>query len=171
MTCHIETSKDNEKLRGKFMSQEKMVATNVGFTKDTNQLVKMLYRKINELVYIINTKDSAIYNDHEFFTSQQWCVGSSQGKQQGIYRKCIEYDGPLPDNDTLSIAHNISGINNNWFFTKITAISYSPAAGLWMSLPDSDTSVFVDATNVMFETESDYSDFTKTIITLEYTKA
>lgn len=151
------------------MAQEILIADKVSFTQNDKELTRNIFRKVNDLVYIINTKDTAIYTDEEFFTSQQWYVEKDQGEQQMIYRKCIIYNGALPNAGIINIPHGIL-LTDDWDFVKIYGISQSPGTHFWVTIPTPEIAIFVNLTDIRISTTADYTPFTRTKIILEYIK-
>jgi len=169
---HINTSNDNKKIREEIMAQEILVSDNVAYSQDDKQLLRNIYRKTNELVYIINTKDTGIFNDEEFFTSQQWYVGKDQARQQMIFRKVIEF-GALPNTGTTNVAHNLNPggtINNTWDFVKIYGTAKDPVTPQWIPLAHPAITIVITNTNVSITTTANLSAYTETRVILEYTK-
>jgi len=150
------------------MAQEILIADNASYSQNDKELLRNLYRKINELVYIINTKDSGIFNDEEFFTSQQWYVGKDQGEQQMIYRKAYGF-GALPNTGVINIPHGLA-LTADWDFIKIYATSKNPGAIQWIPLTNPEISYMVDAVNINITTTADLSAYTNTRVVLEYTQ-
>jgi len=150
------------------MSEEILIADKVNFSQNDKELLRNVFRKTNELVYIINTKDTAIYNDEEFFTSQQWYFGQDQGEQKMIYRKVIDF-GALPNAGVKSVAHNLP-VNASWDFIKATIKAFDPIAVQWI-VDDPGLEMTIGTAAISIETTIDYSDFTQCQVILEYTKA
>jgi len=150
------------------MAQENLLAYNVAYSQDDKQLLRNIFRKTNELVNIINTKDTGIFNDEEFFTAQQWNVGKDQGEQQVLYRKAFDA-GALPNIGTLTVAHNLS-LDANWDFIKIYGTAKDSTGVQWVPLAHPDITIVIDNTNINITTTSNLSAYTTTRIILEYTK-
>ena len=103
--------------------------------------------------------DTISYSTNEVKTGGKWIDGKP------IYRKTIDC-GALPNNTSKTVAHGISNlekaimvsgfaINNNWEFIYIPHALYG---------------FYINKTNIVMNTTFDYSSYTETYITIEYTK-
>jgi len=159
------------------MPGDRLIASKVNFSQNDKELIRNIYRKTDELVYLINTKDTAIYDYEEIFTSQQWYAGQEQNEQKMIYRKVIDF-GALPAAGTKSVAHNLNKditgatipINANWDFIKIRLKAFDPASVTWFANLGHFCSVSVSALNVLVQVQTNLSAFTQSEVILEYTK-
>jgi len=154
------------------MAQEILIASKVAYSQDDKQLLRNVYRKVNDFTYIINTKDTGIYNDEEFFTSQQWYVNKAVGDQETIYRKVIDC-GALPNSAIKLVAHNLNPggtIDNTWDFIKIYGVAKDPGTPQWIPLAHPDIILLVNNTNIVITTTANLSAYTDTKIIIEYIK-
>lgn len=94
----------------------------------------------------------------------------ANGTKKPVYEKVVDF-GALPNNTSKSVAHNISNID------KIISINGSASTGsYWKPIPFGPGSVSwmietsVNTTNVIIETNQNWSEYTKTYVTLRYTK-
>ena len=148
---------------------DNLIASNVGYSTNDKELIMNLYRKINELVYIINTKDTGIFNDEEILTSQQWYVGKGQYKKQTIYRKAFKI-GALPNTNTINVPHNIN-ITEDWDIIKAWFTSKDPVGVNWITDSYPTLTFMVDDTYITIITSNDLSAYTDTRVIIEYTKS
>ena len=109
------------------------------------------------------------YSTSEVNTGVKWIDGKD------IYRKVVDL-GALPNNTTKSVAHGITNISR---FIKIEGIANSTTDTTAISIPlvydsnnaSNNTSIKVNATNVLLETHTDRSGFNECYAILYYTKA
>ncbi len=80
----------------------------------------------------------------------------------------------MANTGTTNIAHNITGINNNWSFTRIYGVAFSPVATRWIPLPNGgpafEVQLDVDATNINITTTANLTAFTSSTVILEFFK-
>lgn len=140
------------------------------------ELLVRLYENINSLCIATNLKDSAYYPQTEFLNSQQFFPNPSDTNYQyrGVFRTTINF-GTLPNNTSISVAHNID-ITNAFSFTRIYGAASDQVDLLYIPLPyaaangTDNIQVGVDATNVTITTTANYSAYTVTYVVLEYLK-
>jgi len=143
---------------------------------DPKQLQDFLKRTLEEHSRLINRKDTAQYEAIEVQNNQTF-PGTNPQTKNLIYRKIIS-TGALPNAGTSSIAHGITGINNNWYFTRIYGTAVEPAgAGLrpfYIPMPNAgptyQVQLMVDTTNINITTVANLSAFTSSFVILEYYK-
>ena len=106
------------------------------------------------------------YSTSEVNTGKKWIDGKP------IYRKVVDF-GALPNIAEKTVAHNLTNVDN---FMLITAIAYD-TSGNYLPIPYADTyqigysiRLMANKTNVIIQTGYDRSTYTKTYVTLEYTK-
>ena len=151
------------------MAQDIIIATKASFSQDDKELVRNLYSKINELVYIINTKGTALYTESELFTSKQWYVGQDPNQPKQIYRKSYEI-GALPNTGTINIPHGLA-LDTNWDFITISVgTAKSTLLTQWIPITNPDISIMIDAVNINVTTTTNLATYINTRIILEYTK-
>lgn len=127
-----------------------------------------IYQKINEMINIINNKDSAIYSNEEFYTCGKWYVGNDPKIPQQLMRKVISF-GALPNTATKSVAHELNGtnpINADWIVIPIAGRSFNPTNGRTAPIFSPEFEVWIDYTNINIKTTINYSAFTTTEIVL-----
>ncbi len=131
---------------------------------------------LKEHARTINRKANNQFEEIELLNGETFPGPNPQSKNE-IFRKIINI-GALPNASTKIIAHGISGINNNWFFTHIYGTAMEPAGvgnrPFYIPLPNSGPSyqveLMIDNTNINIRTVSNLSGFTKSFIILEYYK-
>lgn len=125
-----------------------------------------IYQKINEMIYVINNKDSAIYSNEQFYTSGKWYINNNPQYPTLLLRKVISF-GALPNNTTKSVAHEINGANpttNDWIIIPIAGRSFNPTTNFTIPIPKPDIDLSIDSTYINITTIGDYSNFTTTEI-------
>lgn len=91
-----------------------------------------------------------------------------------VFRKVFNF-GPLPNAGAKTLAHGLSP-TRNWFFFKIYGTASDPTVPQWIPLTEgnptsADTlSLTVDATDITVTTTTNLSNFTQSMIVLEYMK-
>ncbi len=144
------------------------------------ELMVRLYQNLNQLSLVVNVKDSGMYVDSEFVTSQQYFPNPSlsSGTAQSpvlrqVFRKLVNF-GALPNTATKSVAHNIAP-TASYSFVKIYGCSTNPSTS-YIPLPyaspvlTNNIELNADATNVTITTGSNRSAYTITYVILEYIK-
>lgn len=135
-----------------------------------------LKQVLEEHARLINRKDTAQYENVEV-PSNQTFPGTDIQTKRFIFRKIVD-TGALLNNATNSVAHGITGIDNNWLFTRIYGTAREPAgAGLrpfFIPMPNSGPSyqiqLMVDTTNVNITTIANLTAFTTSQVILEFYK-
>lgn len=109
-------------------------------------------------------KSIGSFSESEVDTKQQWIDGKT------IYRKVVDC-GTLPNATTKTVSHGISGID--W----VVRVWGTAKATSWIPLPwvDKDSSgqcleVIVDSGDIRLITSNNYSGYTSSYVTIEYTK-
>lgn len=131
---------------------------------------------LEEHARMINRKDTAQYEPVEVPVNQTFPGADNQSKRF-IFRKIVD-TGALPDGTApTQTAHGITGIDDNWLFTRIYGSARQPVATpplLFIPLPngapDLQVQLSVDVTFVNIETVNDLSDFTSSQVILEFYK-
>ena len=139
------------------MTQENLLATKANFSQDDKQLIRNIFDKTNELIYIVNTKDTGIFTRSEFFTAMQWNVDREQGQQRIVYRKVVN-TGALPNTGTTNTPHNLKtgGIDNTWDFIDIyLSKAKDPATPRFISGAHPNIAIDIDATNINITTTAE----------------
>jgi len=153
-------------------SQGNFVPENYTIPTDSFEKDEFLKRTLENFARFINRKDMGQYETVEVQNNQTF-PGSSQQNKNFIYRKIIS-TGQLPNTATNSIAHNISGINNNWNFTRIYGTAFDPVNIFWIPMsngsPTYQVELRVDATNINITTTADLTAFTSSTVILEFYK-
>ena len=151
------------------------VPENYEIPTDKTQLQDFLKRTLEQHARFINRKDMGQYEIVETQVNQTYPGNTPQSKEL-IYRKIVA-TGTLPNAGTTTIAHNIAGINNNWFFTRIYGTAIEPAgAGLrpfFIPMPNAapyTVSIMVDTTNINITTAANLSAFMTSFVVLEFYK-
>jgi len=144
---------------------------NIEFGNTISDLRWQLKDYVNANAIATNARDIGIYNLKEIIIGQKYFSSDPQ-KFKDIYRIVID-TGQLPNAALKTVAHNINGINANWYFTRIYGTS-SSAFPIFIPIPNAGPTypieVWVDSTNINLNTSVDLSSFTKSIIVLEFYK-
>lgn len=97
------------------------------------ELLVRLYQNINNIVLILNTKDTGIYSQTEFINTQQYfpqqsvIFGTNQETNyRTVYRKVINF-GALPNAGSKSVAHNIP-VDERYSLTRLYASATNPVS-------------------------------------------
>jgi hypothetical protein len=146
--------------------------------KDT--LVR-LYQNLNQMQIILNGKDSAIYTTEEFINGQLYfpnpllaSSSSTTPTERQVFRKVIEF-GPLPNNTSISMPHNIE-INSTFSLTRLYGASTNSTVTSLIPLPFASPTaadnIQLEATNtnIVITTGKDQTAYTTTYIVIEYLK-
>lgn len=149
------------------------------------ELLVRLYQQINNIVNVLNIKDTGMYQLSEFVNGQVFFANpdlnnpvTNPNLQQSpedrqVMRKVINF-GILPNAGLKSIAHGITCTTKTTFTRIYGAASDVIAAFHYIPLPYADAAgvdniqLDVDATNVNVTTASNRTNFTITYIVLEY---
>lgn len=126
---------------------------------------------MNEIKSVVNNNANILqgdttYSSNEIDTGKIWIDGKP------IYRKVINC-GALPNYTIKSVAHNISNLD---FVVFLNGVSYSSTTGNYFPLPyvadtlPATVKMWATDTNINLQTTSDRTDYTKTYVTIEYTK-
>lgn len=100
-------------------------------SQDFKELLVRLYQNLNNMVLILNTKDTGIYSQSEFINSQQFFPSTISSTNQEsnyrtVYRKVINF-GALPNAGAKSVAHNIP-VDERYSLTRLYASATNPVA-------------------------------------------
>lgn len=151
------------------------VPENYVIPEDPAQMQEFLKRTLEKHARFINRKDMGQYETVETQINQTFPGANPQNKNL-IYRKIVA-TGALPNGGITNTAHNIVGIDNNWFFTRIYGTAIEPAgAGLrpfFIPLPNTapyQVAIMVDTTNINITTVANLSAFTTSFVILEFYK-
>lgn len=154
-------------------------------TKEFGNRIQQIYRRIADGVnnreignYIAVTPSAGTVTTVEAITGQEWFGAGSETQSlipRVTFRKVINF-GVLPNNSTTSVAHGIT-FDLNSTMTKIYGAATDPSGPTFIPIPTSEPpgltgniSIIVDGTNVNITTETNRTNFTRTIIVLEYLK-
>lgn len=145
------------------------------------ELLVRLYQNINNISVVLNTKDSAYYVLEEFLNGQIYfpdpnlnSTTSQKPTFRQVFRTVVNF-GALPNAATKSVAHGIT-FDTNCSVTRIYGAATNSTSTSFLPLPYVSTvlnfqiALTVDNTNVNASTSSDYSDYTRTYIVIEYIK-
>ena len=105
-----------------------------------------------------NLQEALTYSTAEHVVGK-WIDGSI------LYEKTVDF-GALPNNAVKTVAHNIN-------FAKIISASGISATSDYaysIPIPFTDTNLVITSTSISIQTTIDRSSFTKTYITIRYTK-
>lgn len=116
----------------------------------------------------------SIIDPNSYSLSEKWTGGYwVDGKK--IYKKTI-YLGALPNNTTKTVSH---GITNLDYIIDFVSVAYNPKSnsntGAWQKVPmvrtdNNPVAMVFRRTEVSIQTGADVSGYTKTYVTVYYTK-
>jgi len=145
---------------------------------DYEELKRFLDGFFRKLTDSINKKDIGVYGVTERVNGQSYFASGNPQRFRSVYRKVIDM-GALPDNTTLSVAHNID-TTQDFVFVRIYGCATNPDATeisqaiplpyIDMSGPANHIQLDIDSNNVNITTDADYTDFTTCYVVVEYTK-
>lgn len=151
------------------------------FTVDVNsqqfrELLVRLYQNVNNISLALNNKDSAMYFEQEFVNGQLFFNPNSTdpNNQRQVFRKTINF-GALPNAGTKSVAHGIT-FDANSNVTRIYGAATDPAGFTYIPLPyasptlANNIELYADATNVNVITGSNRTNYTRSVIIIEWVK-
>ena len=127
---------------------------------------------LKRISFAVNVREVGNFFAYENLTGQQFAPTISQeGNYRDVYRKIINFEA-LPNATTKSVAH---GINYTSAFTLVNLwISATDPVGLtsfslqYYSIAASDIKLNLTSTNVVVQTASDYSAYTRSFVIIEY---
>lgn len=160
----------------------KIYATDVN-SRDFKDLIVKLYQAFSSISTMTNLKDSAIYDQTEFVTGQQFfkdpaldSTTAAKPQLRQTYRKVINF-GALPNANIKTVVHGIT-TDVNTSFTRIYGVATDPIAKMYIPLPygccaakANCIELWANGTHVCIDTcTTDRSGYTKTYVVLEYMK-
>lgn len=144
------------------------------------RLIVNLHQQINNVVNVLNIKDTGKYTISEFVSGQTFfsnpalsSATDQVAEDRQAMRKVIYYTTALPNAGTATIAHGIT-CTSVTTFTRIYGVANDTAGQNYIPLPYASPTLAnnielrVDGTNVTIVTGSNRTNFTKTYIVLEY---
>lgn len=144
------------------------------------ELLLRLYQQINNIVNVLNIKDTGMYQLSEFVNGQLFfsnpalsSATAQYPEDRQVLRKVLLWDTALPNAGTATMAHGIT-CTTKTSFTRIYGCSTDPVGRNYIPLPYASPTLVnnielkVDATNVTIITGSNRTAFTITYIILEY---
>lgn len=147
---------------------------------DFKKLIVNLHQQINNIVNVLNIKDTGKYvlsefvNGQTFFSNPALSSGTQQvAEDRQVLRKVIYCDQALPNAGTVTIAHSLT-CTAVTTFTRIYGVANDTTGKNYIPLPYASPTLAnnielkVDATNVTIITGSNRTNFTKTYLVLEY---
>jgi hypothetical protein len=149
-------------------NEENFLASEVAFSQDQGQLIMDMYRKINDLVTIINAKTTGIYNNEEYFTCERWHLNARRGQPKALYKITVDC-GALPNAGTKNIAHGLP-LAATWDIVNIFGVAKNPTTPIWIQIGEKDMTVDINATNIVITTLVDFSAYTTSYVTIVYIK-
>lgn len=149
-------------------------------SKDFKELIVRLHQQINNIVNVLNIKDTGQYqlsefvNGQVFFSNPLVVAGTGQPTEdRQVIRKVIYWTTALPNAGTVAIPHGIT-CTPMTTFTRIYGVANDTAGRNYIPLPYASPTLVnnielkVDATNVTIITGSNRTNFTETYLVLEY---
>lgn len=159
-----------------------LYSSDFGNKDDLRELFVRLYQNINNIVLVLNQKDTGCYFLQEFINSQVFfpnptlsSSSSSPSSVRQVYRYVMNF-GALPNTGTTSVAHGLT-MSAIWSATRIYGASTDTSGLNYIPLPyasptaANNIELKIDATNVTIITGSNRSAFTKTYVVFEYLKS
>lgn len=145
-------------------------------SQDFKELLVRLYQNINSMCLALNLKDSAYYVTQEFLNSQSFFPNPSDVTNQfrQAFRTVVNF-GTLPNNGTISVAHNID-FTTSFSATRIYGAATNPIGLVYIPLPyvtstgTGGIQLEITATDVVITTTGNYSAYTISYIVIEYLK-
>lgn len=144
------------------------------------ELLVRLYQNVNNIAIVLNSKDTAIYdNTQAIINGQIWfpdptlsSLTTTSPAQRQVFRTVINF-GALPNAAIKSVPHNII-CNSSTTFTRIyatasdtTGLAYIPIP--FVAISGNNIEINVDATNVNIDTgATNYSNYNICYVILEY---
>jgi hypothetical protein len=150
------------------------IPQSIAFSNDFNVFLRQMKEFYELNSRATNSRDIGIYTTVEILNGQQIFTDDAQ-KYTQVFRKVIDF-GALPNAGLKSVAHNIADIADNWRFTRIyadardTSIANNP---IFIAIPNSgdyQAQISIDKTNINIKTTVNLSNFTSTLVFLEYAK-
>ena len=129
---------------------------------------------IKKMIAAINEREVAQYPFDEIQTGQKFSDRRELTQQISTYRKVIDF-GALPDNTTKTVPHQIA-VTGSTIFTRIYGVANDPGTS-FIPLPFSSSvaseaiKLEITPNDVEITTGIDYSDYTETLVILEYFQA
>jgi len=144
--------------------------------EDLRLLITRLYQNINLISIALNLKDTGIFdNSQEFITGMNYfpdptktAVTSPQSEMRPVYRTTLIM-GALTNAGTTTTAHNINP-NSSFRLVRCYGAATDPVGLQYTPIPNSDINVYMDATNIVLTTTTDYSAYSEVLMVIEYLK-
>jgi hypothetical protein len=147
-----------------------------GFNKEQSEFMVRLYQNINNIINVLNIKDSGYYLTTVFNTSQSlFSVTNDFNNLRPIFRVAFNF-GALPVASIKSVPHNIptSVLGTTWSLVRFDITSTDPNTRS-ISIPGFDPSsitnpinAWFDPVNVNIQTTSNMSAYTITNVVIEF---
>lgn len=155
-------------------SEGNFTSEQVNLPDDISQLKQYLKTTLEEHARFINRKELANYELIEQQNCQTYfnpnlLPGTNPSTRSYVYRKTINF-GALPNAGVITIPHGITGINNQWRFVNKYADASDLIALRFIRIPDANSTLVVDATNVIITTTVNLSMYTQCYVNLEFVK-
>lgn len=145
------------------------------------ELLVRLYQNLNRICLVLNTKSGGYYSVFPFVTGNIYfpnvagtgiAASLSSSEFRPSTRIVINF-GALPNNTTKSVAHGLSVTSNTtWVVIYGTATDPNGLIGIPIPYASATTAdiveLYVDATNVNVITNGNLTNYTTTIIVLEF---
>lgn len=146
-------------------------------SSEFKELIVRLYLNINNMLQILNIKDTGQYFLTTINTGQVFFnVNNDFNMLRSIFRTVVNF-GALPNNTTKSVSHNIPNLGTTWSLVRFDCESTKPNT-IAIDIPGWDPTNFptsqnpimitFDPTNVNITTTSNMSAWTITWVTLEF---
>ena len=126
----------------------------------------------SQIAQMVNVRDSGIYNEREFLTSQTWSTSGDPLKPRYTYRK-IFFIGAIAAGATSTTAHGLTNVTTytRIYGTAITAASDNrPIPYASATVVTDQIEINTDATNITIINGATAPNITSSIAVLEYLK-
>lgn len=141
------------------------------------ELLVRLYQQVNNVTQVLNLKASGYHLAQEFANGKYFfpTVGQDQLTLRQNFTTTVN-TGQLPNTGVINIPHNIPNMSSLYTATVIYGAATDPTGPTWISLPyaspvlANNIQVDVGPVNVTITTGSNRTNFTRSIIIIEYLK-
>lgn len=148
---------------------QNQLSVSVELPRDLEGLRDAFNDLYQDIASTTNTKVGGVYVPIEKLTSAQYFIASNPQKNRAVYRMVVDF-GALPNTTNKSVAHNISGWNNQYRLVQSYGGATDPTGISAIPVPNDNIFLEINATNVIITTTADYSAYTETTVVIEYTK-
>lgn len=149
------------------------LVNSVDFPEEIHKMSDQLTQVYSLISTAVNVRDIAFYLDQEQLSGGQLFTPGNPQRTRYIYRQCYNF-GALPTkNNSKTMPHGLDFTNPELVFVSIYGAATDPTTGA-IPVPyvqqTKEVELSLTATDIYIYCHEDYSMYTTTIITLEYTK-